>query len=115
MRGGMGLIGKRIGPPVAGEAALIRLVQAPRHWDGCVPLGMALLLAVFANGLNWAAFHGFAAKRCLLVVFRLFEYERMAVVIVAFEVCGSSLAAEVAVDALVVHVEHALHVLLVSV
>ncbi len=74
-----------------------------------------VLFAVFADGFHGAAFHGFAAEVCLRFVFGLFKHERVTVVIVAFEVCGSGLAAEVAVDALIVHVEQALHVLLVSV
>jgi hypothetical protein len=73
------------------------------------------LFAVFADGFDGATLHGLAAEIRLLVVFGLFENERMTVVIVAFEVCGSGLAAEIAIDALVVHVEPALHVLFVSV
>ena len=106
---------KRSGPPVVGEAALSLALSASRHGDGCVSLGLVWLFAVFADGFHGAAFHRFAAEDCLSFIFGLFEHERMAVVIVAFEVCGSGLAAEVAVDALVVHVEQALHVLLVSV
>ena len=77
--------------------------------------GVVVLFAVFADGFHWAAFHGFATEVCLLIAFRLFEKKRMTVVIVAFEVCRSGLAAEIAIDALVVHIELTLHVLFVSV
>ncbi len=73
------------------------------------------LLSVFADGLDRATFHRFATEVGFLVVLGLFEDERMTVVIVALEVRRSGLAAEVTIDALVVHVETALHVLFVSV
>ena len=64
-------------------------------------------LAVVADGLDRAAFHGFLAKGALVVVLRLLVNVGISAVVVAGEVVGSGFAAEVAVDALVIDVEGA--------
>jgi len=63
------------------------------------------LLAVAADGLDRATFHGFFAEAFLLGGNRLLVNVAVAAVIVAREVCGRSFAAKIAIDALIVDVE----------
>jgi len=60
------------------------------------------LSSVIANGLDRAAFFGFLAPRFFLRGLRLLREERIATVFVAFEIIRRSLAAQVAVYALVI-------------
>jgi hypothetical protein len=62
------------------------------------------LLAVATDGLNWATGQGFFAQGALVIVLGLFENVGVATVIVAGEVSRCCLAAEIAVDALIIHV-----------
>ena len=63
--------------------------------------------AVVADGLDGAAFLGLVAALFLVGRGRLFIDEGIAAVLVAPEIVRSRLAAQVAVNALVVHVEFA--------
>jgi hypothetical protein len=67
-------------------------------------------LAVVANGFNRAAFFGFLATSFFVRIFRLFEDEGVTAVVVAFEIIRSGFAAEIAVNALIVHVVFASNV-----
>jgi hypothetical protein len=62
------------------------------------------LLAVIADRLYGATFLGFFAAGLFLGTFRLLTYERIAAVVVAFEIVRRCFAAEIAVNALIVHV-----------
>ena len=68
------------------------------------------LRAVAADGFDRAAFHGFLAELLLVRALRLLVEETVAAVVVALEIGGRGFAAEVSVDALIVHVEFATHV-----
>jgi len=69
------------------------------------------LCAIVADGFDRAAFLGFLAA-CLFFGCRgLFIYQRVAAVVVALEIVRRGLAAQVAVNALVVHVVFARDVL----
>src|SRR4051812_21478313 len=63
------------------------------------PLG-----AVIPDRLDGAAFLGLSAPGFLFLIFRLLINERIAAVIVAFEIIRSRFAAEIAINALIVHV-----------
>jgi hypothetical protein len=63
------------------------------------------LSAVIADRLDRAAFHRFLAKGFFLRAFRLLIDVGMAAVIVALEIGGGSLAAQIAVDALLIDIE----------
>lgn len=69
------------------------------------------LLAVAANRFHRAAFHGFLALRFFLRGRGLLVDVGVPTVIITGEILRSSLAAQVAIDALVVHVVCAHHVL----
>src|SRR5215471_12603189 len=60
--------------------------------------------AVVADGLNRAALHGFLAAGLLFRSGGLLEDDGVATILVALEVVRGSLTAQVAVDALAVHV-----------
>ena len=62
------------------------------------------LLAVIADRLNRATFFGFFAASFFLGIFGLFMNERIAAVVVAFEIIRSRFAAEIAVNALIIDV-----------
>jgi hypothetical protein len=62
-------------------------------------------VAVLADGLDRAAFEGFAAERDFFLRGRLLVDEGVAALVVAREEIGGGLAAEIAVDALLVDVE----------
>jgi hypothetical protein len=66
---------------------------------------------VVADGLDRTAFHRFSAKSFFLRRLRLLVNVRMTAVIVPFKIGGRSFAAQIAVDALIVHVEFAGYVL----
>jgi hypothetical protein len=66
-----------------------------------------LILAVVANGFHGAAGLGFLAKANLIVAFRLLEDVAVAAVVITGEIRGRGLAAEVTIDALVIHEEFA--------
>src|ERR1700677_643079 len=68
------------------------------------------LYAVAADRLDRAAFHGFFAEVFFIGAFWLLEDVGVASVVVSCEICGRGFAAEVAVDALVVHVKFSSHV-----
>ena len=62
------------------------------------------LSAVVANGFDRAAFLGFLATRFLVRIFRLLIDEGVTAVIVPFEIIRRGLAAQVAIDALIIYV-----------
>ena len=64
-----------------------------------------VLNAVAANRLNRATFHRLFAKRRFGIAFRLLVEEAVSPVVIALEVSGGRFATEVAIDALVIHVE----------
>jgi hypothetical protein len=68
-------------------------------------------LGVVTDCLNRATFHGFLAKSLLLGSLGLLEDIGMTAVIVTLEIGGSSLAAQVAIDALVIAVVSARNIL----
>jgi hypothetical protein len=68
------------------------------------------LLPVVADGLDGAAFHGFLAESLLFGILRLLVNVGVTSVIVALEIGRGGLAAEIAVDALVVAVIGAGHI-----
>jgi hypothetical protein len=65
------------------------------------------LSAVVADGFDRAAFLGFLAAGFLVGILRLLEDKGVTSVVVAFEIVGSGFAAEIAVNALIVHVKFA--------
>ncbi len=69
-----------------------------------------LLHAILTDGLDRAAFHGFAALGEFIVIDRLLINVRISLVLGAGKVIRRSLAAEIAVNALAVHIELACHV-----
>jgi hypothetical protein len=79
-----------------------------------IPAGLVLknraVLAVVADGFDGAAFHGFFAARFFVGRGRLLVNERIAAVVVALEIIRGGFAAQVAVNALVVHVVFARNV-----
>ena len=68
-------------------------------------------LGVVTDRLDRAAVHGLLAKGQLFRGLRLLEDVGVTSILVAREVCGSRLSAEVAVNALVVTVEDTSHIL----
>jgi len=94
-------------------------VTAPLGEDFCVELGSHeqsrpqgnRLFSVAADCLNRATFHCFLAKRLFLRGFRLLVNVGVPAIVVASEVGGRGLAAEVAIDALVIDEEFAGNVL----
>jgi hypothetical protein len=71
--------------------------------------------SVIADGFYRAAFLGFFATGFFLGVFRLFVHEGISAVVVSFEIVRSGLAAQIAIYAIVVHVELSTRVFRVSV
>jgi len=69
------------------------------------------LFAVASDGLDGAAFHGFLAKSFFLGSLRLFENVAVTTIVIALEVGGRGLAAQIAINALIVHVKFATDVL----
>ena len=65
---------------------------------------MDRLGAVVADGLDRAAFFGFLAAGFFFRGFRLLEDIRIPAVLVPFEIIGRRFAAEIAIDALIIHV-----------
>jgi hypothetical protein len=74
-----------------------------------------LVVAVVTDRFHGAAFHGFHAARGFFFILGLFEEVGITAVIVAGEIVRSRFAAEIAVDALIVHVKFALNVIFVAV
>jgi hypothetical protein len=66
--------------------------------------------AVVTDGFDGAAFLGFLAARLFVRAGRLFIDERVAAVVIPLEIVRGRFAAQVAVNALVVHVVFARHV-----
>lgn len=62
------------------------------------------LFAVVADGFDRAGGDGFFAEKGFFFCFRLFEDDAVSAVVVAVEIGRGGLAAEVAVDALIVYV-----------
>jgi hypothetical protein len=81
---------------------MARPAVAPYHL-GAVP--------VVADRFDRAAFHRFFAETFFVGRLRLLVDVRVAAVIVPFEIRGSGLAAQIAVDALIIDVEFARYVL----
>src|SRR5262245_59485412 len=79
---------------------------------GCTEIILSFrLCSVAANRLNRTAGFDFLALLLLVGIFRLLIDDGIAAVVVAFKVVWGGFAAQVAVNALVVHVEFASHVL----
>lgn len=76
-----------------------------------MPLARRALFAIATNGLHRAAGEGVFAEAALFVRFRLLVEVGVATVIIALEVGGRCLAAEVAVNALVIDIVRAGNVL----
>ena len=72
-------------------------------------------MAVIANGFDGAAFHSFLAQCLLGRALRLFEHVGITPIVVAGEVLWGRFAAQIAVDALVIHVEFTRDILRISV
>jgi hypothetical protein len=72
-------------------------------------------VAVIADRFDGATFHGFFTLGFFLGALRLFVNEGEAAIIIALEIVGGGLAAEIAVDALVVDVKFACDVVGVSI
>ena len=66
---------------------------------------ICLFFLAVADGFYRAAFEGFHAEVCFLLVFRLLLDEGVATIIVACEVLGSCLATVIAIYAFLVHEE----------
>ena len=77
--------------------------MCPRIWFGRT----GKLGSVVADRLDRAAFLGFFATGLFLWIFGLFADERVSAVFIALEIVRCSFAAQVAVNALVVHVKFA--------
>ena len=69
------------------------------------------LLAVVADGLHGAAFHGLGAESHFIIGHRLLTNEGKPLVVVAGKEIRGGLAAEVAVDAIAVNIELAGNIL----
>lgn len=63
------------------------------------------LLAVGADGLHGASSHRFVGEALFLFVFRLLENIAVTAIVITSEIGGRSFAAQVTVDALIIHVE----------
>jgi hypothetical protein len=68
-------------------------------------------IPVVADCFDWAAFHRFFAETFFVGRLRLLVNVGVAAVIIPLEIRGSGLAAQIAVDALIVDVEFAWYVL----
>jgi hypothetical protein len=73
------------------------------------------LFAVVADSFHWAAFFGFFAKGLFFRRRWLFIYEGITTVVTPSEIVWSCFAAQIAVDALIVDVEFAGHVVAVPI
>lgn len=73
------------------------------------------MLTVVANGFHWAAVHRFLGERLLFGSLRLFVDIAVTAIVIALEICRSGLAAQIAVDALVIHEKFSLNVVAVFV
>jgi hypothetical protein len=69
------------------------------------------LSAVAPDCFDRAAFHCLFAKRFFVGIFRLLIDKGMAAVIIALKICGRGLAAQIAVDALIINVEFSFYAL----
>ena len=67
-------------------------------------------VSVVADRFDWAAFHRFFAKTFFVGRLRLLVNVRVAAVIVPLEIGGGGLAAQIAIDALIIDVESAWYV-----
>ena len=72
-------------------------------------------VTIIADSLDRAAFFGLFAAGFLLRAFRLFVNQGITAVVVSLEIIGSSLAAQIAVDALVIDIILACDVLRISI
>jgi hypothetical protein len=76
-----------------------------KRWNGRKNgIQKRLLGSVATDGLDWATSQSFFAKSSFLIALRLFVEVRMAAVIITLEVRRGCLAAEIAVDALIIHI-----------
>jgi hypothetical protein len=65
---------------------------------------------VLADGFHWAAIHGFLAEGFFFRRFWLLENKRMSAIVVAGEIGRSGFSAQIAIDALIIHIEFAAHI-----
>jgi hypothetical protein len=70
-----------------------------------------LVLAVFANRFDWAAFEGFHAQRDVVIRLGLLMHEGITSVFVTGEEIRSSFTAKITVDALLINIEFTLNIL----
>jgi hypothetical protein len=62
------------------------------------------LLTVIANGFDRAALFGFFAARFFFRILGLLEDERIAAIVISFEIVGRRFTAQITVNALVIYV-----------
>jgi phage-related holin len=79
------------------------------------PVKVLKKLSVVSDGFYWATLHGLLAEGFFFGRFRLFVNVAVTAIIIAFEVGWCRLAAQVAIDALIVHIELARYVVAVFV
>jgi hypothetical protein len=68
-------------------------------------------VAVASDRFDWATFHRFFAEAFFVGRLRLLVNVRVAAIIIPFEIRGGGLAAQIAVDTLIIDVEFARYVL----
>jgi hypothetical protein len=71
------------------------------------PLLQLRPVPVVADRFDWATFHRFFAETFFIRRLRLFIDVRVAAIIIPFEIRGRGLAAQIAVDALIIDIEFA--------
>src|SRR5436305_10028105 len=81
----------------------LQVVHATAAW-------LRILTAIAADRFDRTAFHCLFAKRFFLRTFRLLINVGMAAVIIALEIGRLGFAAQIAVDALIIHVKLTLNV-----
>src|SRR5205823_3599421 len=77
----------------------------------CYSMARRLTIAVIADGFHWAPLHRFFTQTFLLRVLRLLVNVRVTTIIVARKIRWRRLATKVAIDALIIHVKLASHIL----
>lgn len=73
------------------------------------------VLTVVSDGLDWATVHGLLAESLLFRSFGLLVNIAVTTIVITLEICRSSLATQIAVDALVIHENFPLNVVAVFV
>ena len=84
---------------------MVKMKPTREIYAGLRPSRRAILGAVATDRLDRTAFHGLLAEALFLRRLGLLINKRVSAIVVAFEVGGRSLTAEVAVDTLLIHVK----------